>query len=304
MTRSVSRTSTRELPLALVNLEDGLDSGEKLHLLSSIMEPCRGIRPAIIAVNEARWRMPRGRPEREAAALLSQLCDARYEISVGQIERSDHPPALLWDTQRLDLVEYSTASTDRSLWKRNTWTLAVLDSPNDAVRVIVPHWDYASGTRRLMEAETLASHVGGSLPVVVAGDLNSTASGPHLPHRDYTRVPVHKRRQKGRLTAVGWVDDTRALDTLIGPWDTTTNTRHHQDGAGLYALAEHDWQQRNRQGVLASTTHIEQSLLIDWILATRDVGLVPGTYRVWEGDPAWTDHKLITATITLPPRVR
>src|SRR5699024_2061202 len=138
----------------------------------------------------------------------------------------------------------------------------------------------------------------------VARCITLIASATDLPTRINARVREHNRRQKGRLTAVGWVDDTRALDTLIGPWDTTTNTRHHQDGAGLYALAEHDWQQRNRQGVLASTTHIEQSLLIDWILATRDVGLVPGTYRVWEGDPAWTDHKLIAATITLPPRVR
>ncbi|WP_285730542.1 hypothetical protein [Nocardiopsis sp. ATB16-24] len=196
-------TRTHELPLALVNLKDRLASGTNLHLLNSIMEPVRGIRPAIIAINEARWRMPRGRPERQAAALLSQLCNVRYEISVGQIERSDHPPALLWNTQHLDLVEYSLADTDPSRWKRNTWTVAVRDSPSCAVRVIVPHFDYASGTRRLMEAETLASQVGAALPVVVAGDLNSTVSGPHLPDRDYTRVPAHKRRQKGRLTPDG-----------------------------------------------------------------------------------------------------
>lgn len=46
-----------ELPIALVNLKDGLENGLALHLLSTIMAPCQTTRPAIIAINEARWRL-------------------------------------------------------------------------------------------------------------------------------------------------------------------------------------------------------------------------------------------------------
>lgn len=290
-----------DLPIALINLKDGLDNGSDLHLLSTILAPCQRTRPAIIAINEARWRLPRGCPERKAVTDLSRLCGARYEISIGAIERSNNPPALLWDTERLDLLEYSVACTDHHRWGRNTWSLAVREEPNAALRMVIPHLDYASGTRRLMEAEILASQLGGPIPTVVAGDLNSTGSGPHLPHRDYTREPQHKRRQKGLLLPSGeWVDDTRVLDTLIGPWDPVTHTRRHDDGAGLYALAEADWEQRGRPDeLLAATTYSEQSLLIDWLLATAGIGLVPGTYRVWDGQPQHTDHKLVTATLTL-----
>lgn len=289
-----------ELPIALVNLKDGLENGLALHLLSTIMAPCQTTRPAIIAINEARWRLPRGRPEREAVAELSRLCGARYEIKTGEIERSNNPPAFLWDTERLDLMEYSDRDTDHHRWGRNTWSVVSRHDPNVALRMIIPHLDYASGTRRLIEAETLGSQVGGHLPVVVAGDLNSTGSGPLLSHRDYTHVPQHKRRQKGLLLPSDeWVDDTRALDTLIGPWDATTNTRRHHAGSGLHALAEADWEQRGRpEELLAATTYSEQPLLIDWFLATKDVGLVPGTYQVWDGNPHHTDHKLVTATIT------
>lgn len=290
-----------DLPIALINLKDGLDNGSDLHLLSTILAPCQRTRPAIIAINEARWRLPRGCPERKAVTDLSRLCGARYEISIGEIERSNTPPALVWDTDRLDLAEYSVAATDHHQWGRNTWTVAARNDPTAALRVIVPHLDYASGTRRLMEAETLAAQLGGSVPIMVAGDLNSTGSGPHLPHRDYTHVPQHKRRQKGRLLDSGeWVDDTRSLDTLIGPWDPTAHIRRHDDGAGLYALAETDWEQRERPDeLLAPTTYNEQPLLIDWLLATPGIGLVPGTYRVWDGNPHHTDHKLVTVTLTL-----
>jgi hypothetical protein len=294
-----------EIPFALVNLKDGLENGLALHQLRPIFEAYRptGTRPSLLAINEARWRLPRSRPTREAVHELEQLFGARYEIEIGELDRSDNPPALVWDTGVWQLMEASVAATDHHRWGRNTWTLVAREDPNKAVRVHVPHLDYASGTRRLMEAEILASQVGGHIPTVVAGDLNSTASGPHLPHRDYTDVPRHKRFQKGmRLPSGEWVDDTRALDVLIVPWDTRSGARRHQDGCGLYAIAETDWEQRRRPDeLLAPTTHTHQSLLIDWILATEHIGLLPGTYRVWPGDPARTDHKLVTATLTLDP---
>ncbi|MFY7069412.1 hypothetical protein ACOQFV_26440 [Nocardiopsis changdeensis] len=292
-----------QVPFALVNLKDGLEDGHGLSRLHPVFADyaATGTRPTLMAINEARWRIPRGLPAREALDIFETMFGGIYEIEIGAIERSDNPPALVWDPQVWRLIEESTAQTDHHRWGRNTWTLTARHDPHAAVRIHIPHLDYSSGTRRLMEAESLASQINRDFPMVVAGDLNSTGSGPHLPHRDYTKVPAHKRRQKGMLLPSGeWLDDTRALDTLIGPWDEDTGTRRHSDGCGLYAVAERDWEQLGRPAALLEpTTHTPGSLLIDWILATNEIGVVPGTYRVWDGDPAHTDHKLISVTLTV-----
>ncbi|WP_285729312.1 hypothetical protein [Nocardiopsis sp. ATB16-24] len=299
-----THSTTGELPVALINLEKGFDKGQSLHLLDEVMAPCTQTHSALIVVNEACWLTPRRIPEREAAHRLSQLCGTRYEIVTGTLERSYHPPALLWDTNRLRLVEFSDERSDSSRWAHNTARLAAVDGSHADLRVVIAHCDYASGERRMMEAQTLAAQVRPGCPVLVAGDLNATASGPHLPDRDWSRVPAHKRHHKARQRPDGtFVTDTRALDALIGVWDEQAGAR--RGGVGLHALAETAWDQQGRPDrVLASTTYSHQALLIDWLLATPDIGLVPGTYRVWDGDPAHTDHKLVTATIRLPDRAR
>ncbi|WP_159942522.1 MULTISPECIES: hypothetical protein [unclassified Nocardiopsis] len=291
-----------ELPVALINLDKGLEKGQSLHLLDEVMAPCAQTRPALIVVNEACWLTPRRIPEREAAHRLSQLCGVRYEIFTGTLERSYTPPALLWDTDRLRLTEFSDERSDHHRWGHNAARMASLNSTHADLRVLMAHFDYASGQRRLMEAQTLAAQVRPGHPVLVAGDLNATASGPHLPARDWARVPVHQRHHKGRqLTDGTFVTDTRALDTLIGVWDAQAGTR--RGGVGLRALAEADWDQQGRPAHgLAPTVYEDEPLLIDWLLATPDIDLVPDTYRVWEGEPHHTDHTLITATIRLPRR--
>ena len=293
-----------ELPVALINLERGLDRGQSLHLLDQIMAPCARTRPDLIVVNEACWLTPRRIPEREAAHRLSRLCGARYEIITGTLERSYHPPALLWNTDRLRLTEFSDDRSDSSRWAHNTARLVSVDDSHTDLRVIMAHFDYASGERRLIEAQTLAAQVRPGCPVLVAGDLNATASGPHLPTRNWSQVPTHKRHHKSRQLPDGtFVADTRALDALIGVWDDQSDTR--RGGAGLHALAETAWDQQGRPACgLAPTTYSRQALLIDWLLTTSDIDLVPDTYRVWDGDPPHTDHKLVTATVRLPSRTR
>lgn len=287
-----------ELPVALINLQKGLGKGQNLDLLDQIMAPCARTRPALIVVNEAAWVVPRHIPEREAAHRLSKLCGARYEIVTGTLERSYDPPALLWDTDRLRLVEFSDERSDHHRWGHNAARLVAVDSSHEDLRVLMAHFDYASGQRRVTEAQTLAAQVRPGYPVLVAGDLNSTASGPHLPACDFAALPAHQRLHKGRQLPNGdIVADTRAVDSLIGVWDPDRGERH---GGVLRALAETDWVQRGggRPGP-APTTYSDDALLIDWLLATPDVDLVAGTYQVWDGDPALTDHKLVTATITL-----
>lgn len=294
----------RELPVALINLQGGLDKGQSLYLLDEVMAPCAQIRPALIVVNEACWLTPRRIPEREAVHRLTKLCGARYEIGIGALERSYTPPALLWDTDRLRLAEFSDERSDHHRWGHNAARLAAVDDSHEDLRVLMAHFDYASGERRLMEAQTLAAQVRPGYPVLVAGDLNSAGSGKHMPQRHWPGTPLHKRHHKGLQRADGtFVTDTRALDTLIGVWDEQAGIR--RGGVGLHALAETDWSQQHRPARgLAPTTYGDEALLIDWLLATEGVELLPNTYRVWDGDPDHTDHKLITATVRLPGRAQ
>lgn len=288
------------LDLALINLKDGLNRGADLHRLPQLFASYQpvGPRPALVMVNEAKWWHDSGRAEHRAAWLLSQMFGAPYGIRIGKIERSDDPPAVLYDTTRLRLLSWADPRSQPHVWGRNTAEFAWATGPDRvALRVQLAHLDYASGTRRLAEAETLAAQITQTVPLIVAGDMNSTASGPHLPARDFSQIPAEKRRQKGRLVNGAWMADTRALDVLIGAWDPATGTRVH--GAGLSSLAEEDWHQRARPDALPEpTTNTSQPLLIDWILRNSRLELLPRTYRVHPpGKAAVSDHRLITAAV-------
>ena len=62
--------------------------------------------------------------------------------------------------------------------------MAARDQANTALRMLISHLDYASGTQRLMDAKTPALQLGGSIPTVVTGDLNSTGRDQVGGHTD------------------------------------------------------------------------------------------------------------------------
>lgn len=287
------------LNLALVNLQRGLDHGREMDLLPAVLSPCADAPPDLIVINEACWLFPRLKPARHAANLLSREWGVEYEIAVGDLDRSYHPPALMWNASRLRLDEWSDARTDAHLWSRNTAVFTSREDPLARVRVVGAHWDYSSPTRRRMEAEALGAQCAPPLPTLVGGDLNGTASGLHLPQRDFSLEPPHKRGMKGKMLPDGsYVAATEAVDHLIGVWNERFGQR--VGGAGLYALAERDWLDHGQpEGWIVGSTYSSQPLLIDYWLASPQIDLVKGTYRAWEGHPGITDHKLITATVRL-----
>jgi endonuclease/exonuclease/phosphatase family metal-dependent hydrolase len=175
------------------------------------------------------------------------------------------------------------------------------------LHVFVEHWSYADSEQRLARAKLLARYGTSPIPTVLAGDANSSSSGPHLPHIDWNAVPVNVRDHKGRQHTDGtWSADTRALDRLIGAWDTTLGRR--VSGAGFHHVAELDPHAPNPLPPTVnggSGLHIDHILANEALLATADV--VPGSYRVHiptSTNPTdWSsDHRRVSCTLRLRPR--
>lgn len=89
----------------------------------------------------------------------------------------------------------------------------------------VAHLDYRSGDKRLDEVLKFVSYSKNKLPYLLGMDGNGTASGPHLPVRDWSQASVEDRRHKGMKVKGKWVADTRAIDYLIGEWSNKKGRR-------------------------------------------------------------------------------
>jgi hypothetical protein len=136
-------------------------------------------------------------------------------------------------------------------------------------------------------------------------DTNSTASGDHLPQRDWLEANYRARSHKATVDDGVWVPDTAAVDHLIGRWDK--NEQRRVDGCGLHAVAELAW--RANPGVaLLSTVNdgvdAGGGLLIDWLLANDAMRrhVILDSYRVHvprNGRPFPSNHRLVTAAIDL-----
>jgi hypothetical protein len=143
------------------------------------------------------------------------------------------------------------------------------------------------------------------LPVVSGGDLNGTASGKHLPQRDWMAADFNARSHKGIERDGVWEPDTRALDYLIGQWDDTTGER--ADGCGFHAVAEMAWRLDPSQPILPTVNDNVDAgggLLIDWLLVNDAMKrhVIADSYRVHIPDerlPPRSDHRLVTAAIEL-----
>jgi hypothetical protein len=142
--------------------------------------------------------------------------------------------------------------------------------------------------------------------VIGGGDLNATASGAHLPQRDWMTAPFASRSHKGMLGPDGkWGPDTRAVDHLIGTWDE--RARQRRDGCGLHAIAEMAWRQDPTRPILPTVNEgvdAGGALLIDWLLVNHAMQphVLTGTYQVHIPDPghlAPSDHRLVTVTLDL-----
>lgn len=170
----------------------------------------------------------------------------------------------------------------------------------------VEHWEPLSGDVRLEAARRMSRASNLSLPVICGGDLNATASGKHLPQRDWMAAEFRSRSRKGMRGPDGqWGPDTRAVDYLIGTWDEDAQER--RDGCGLHAVAEMAWRHDPGKPIVPTVNEGVDAgggLLIDWLVVNEAMKphVLPDTYQVHVPDPMASppsDHRLVTVTLNL-----
>ncbi|MBO4164301.1 hypothetical protein [Micromonospora antibiotica] len=306
--------------VALFNFENGgLRDGQ--HDLHPLVDAFHDVTtpPALILLCEAKeWQTHGNQPLLHAAELLADRFATPYVGVLGHDPRGPMPPAILYDPTLLSLRTWYDPD-DRYAFddKRNVARFALRTSSErhdsrTEFLAFIAHWDVHCGIRRRQQAALLDRYGATHLPAVGGGDLNATASGPHLPQRDWTVANYRARRQKGQRMPDGtWVADTEAVDHLIGHWDPHTRTR--TDGCGFHSIAELAWQRDPATPLLPTVNggdDVGGGLLIDWLLVNRAMlaHVVPDTYRVHVplGQPYPSDHRLVTAdlcfdTLNTPP---
>jgi len=341
-----------ELPVALLNIRDGCrvsfgayDFSPLRRVFADVATP-----PAILAVNEAKdWGLHGKRGLRLAVAELRRIFDVPYVGEVGVSPRGPAAPALVYDpcqvhvdfwgdpSRTLDqdgcprcdpprpALVYDPRRVHLDVWGERGLTVAH-DKHNLALchtvdgqpfAVLVDHWSPFDGNDRLARAKIITTYGLWDQPLLLAGDLNGTASGPHWPTRDWLACPYQLRHAKGVQAAdSSWSADTRAVDQLIGRWNP--GIRRRDEGAGFHAVPELALAQGMADAeAMCPTSDVGEyrggELVIDLMLLNQawvdGGGLVPGTFRVHRPPPgcvfpdSWFfDHWLTTATLLLRRR--
>lgn len=317
-----------EVRVAYLNYrEGGLNNGVfEFAPLAAAFQPLRGNAPDVIALCEGkRWAHHGGAGIHGACAALDDLLDVPYQGEPGWHWRGDYGPAIVWNPITMRMDRWTGADHEsNAAHDRNIARFRLRREPGKRLNVLVRHYAYDSGLERIMEAERDTSYARDDVPTLLVGDLNSTASGPHVPQRDWRQVPPWKLRHKSRRNWRGRsVNDTRSLDILIGRhrrhfWATLplhlsgreNRAIHRVHGAGFSALAELAY----ASGIAAeeafrgtdNSRDGHASMMIDWMLANRPLAerFVPDSYRVHlpagkYPDTWWSDHRLQTATFRL-----
>ena len=294
---------TTDLCLSLLNIEAGCQREDGSYdfdrlIRAFIDEPNAD---AILLCETKFWQARGQRPFHTAMKELSALNGRPY---VGELFTGPLGTAIIYDPTVLCLD-----ATEEPYFedKRNLAQLRLRTDLTYRLHIFVEHWSYADSEQRLARAKLLARFGTSPIPTLLAGDTNSTSSGPHLPHIDWNAVPISIRDHKGHQGPDGtWSADTRALDRLIGAWDTSHGRR--VNGAEFHHVAELDPQAPRPLPPTVnggSALHIDYILANQALLATADV--VPGSYQVHipAGTDAadWpSDHRRVSCTLRLHQR--
>jgi hypothetical protein len=238
-----------------------------------------------------------------------------YVAVLGTSRRGPIPPAIIYNPTAITLRSWWNPDDPNSYHdKINVARFAVRESApavGDRTEFLawVDHWHPDCGTIRRQEAARLARYGGRtSLPVIGGADMNASASGAHLPQRDWAAADYQRRSAEARLLPDGtWVADTDAVDHLIGRWDADRHGR--VDGCGYHAIAKIAWR-ANPQMELAPTVNDKidsgGAVIKDWQVVNDAMAphVDPSSYRVHippGTDPRdWpSDHRLVTASFDL-----
>jgi hypothetical protein len=303
------------IDIALFNYEDGGRTAEGTYDFTKLQRAFSNVDapPALILFCEAKnYKDHAGEPKYAAAEALSDQLGVPYVVEIGSMARGPLPPAIFYNPDLLVLRRWWNQD-DPGVYndQRNIARFAIRSSaPVAAARreflAWVHHWEPLSGDVRLEDARRASRTGAQTLPVLGGGDLNATASGKHLPQRDWMAATYSIRSHKGICGPDGhWGPDTRAIDYLIGTWDEQKQQR--RDGCGLHAVAEMAWRLDPIQPILPTINDgIDPggALLIDWLLVNDAMKpyVNAASYRVHIPDPGLpypSDHRLVTVELDL-----
>lgn len=304
------------LPVALFNYEHGGRTGPGRYTLQPLCQVMAELpeAPAIIVLCEAKEYGYWGNMALLAAAhALSDRLGRNYDTRLGWIDRGDHGPAIFYDSQVLSLLYWGDNHPTVSDARRNLARLRLRRRGTIELQTVIRHYTFRSGATRRQEAELDDVYGEDPIPTLLAGDLNGTASGLHLPQRRWEEEPSYRlRSRKGkRLESGRWVADTDALDHLIGRWEGSLHEGRRLDGSGFHAVAELAYRTGTPAGAAFRATVNEGvnaggGLLIDWLLANNALAgaYVPGSYMVHvpEGEAREdfpSDHRAVFAAFEL-----
>jgi hypothetical protein len=271
--------------------------------------------PDFGVINEAKGYETYGKaPFYGALSTLSRVLGRPY---AGELTYS--PGALgsmiFYDPQILRLISWGDGQFNMP---RDKWNVAHFSTwaGGQEFRLIPEHWAYQNGASRQPDAARIIRYGDDELPVLVAGDLNETASGDHLPKRRWDVASAKERRNKGlRLPDGSWTAYTANVDMLIGEWEGIWGSPSGRriEGGGFHALAELAAATGTApKDAFCPTTNLGVDrggeIIIDWALindAWLDRGgLVPGTYKVHipehQDKPRRpSDHRRISADLQI-----
>lgn len=315
--------------IALGNLESGGlergfapglhgSRGYNIDRLLRLFEPLRATPPALIGLCEGKewtfWGDDAGNAHVNA---LARFMGRPYVIEYGHLDRGPSGPVTIYDPTVLR-IDVFNRHDGVGVWTDNVNLAKFHLAADEAAKLWFKgeHLDYIDGDRRLATAKRNNALSDVAVPVVLWGDLNSTASGPHLPQRDWEALPMHKRVHKAWQPGgpgTPWVADTRAVDHLIGTWTDGTRGEpgRRVDGLNFHAACElahflhgMDPERAFKPTVNQDPRHSTGEFINDWALLNNAAAplLIPDTYTVHLHDgagPPPSDHGLITLSLAL-----
>ncbi|WP_199752752.1 hypothetical protein [Actinoplanes sp. ATCC 53533] len=163
--------------------------------------------PAVILFCEAKhYRRHQHQGLRLAERALTEVLGAPYAGLLGTSQQGPIPPAIFYNTDLVTNLNWpgdDPHDPDVFADQSNVGRFRA-NTTGAEFGAWVAHFNARSAVARLDEAKLLDRYGRDPLPFIGGGDLNSTASGPHFPQRDW-RAANHGRWIGGSVAQ--WIEE-------------------------------------------------------------------------------------------------